>query len=56
MEQRLDATHFMEISKDNITSTIIESGVHNINLLNISLDLSKMANKKTLFVWKIKQK
>ena len=56
MKQRLIPTHFIEICKDKNTSISVESSVHPIKLLNISLDLSKMCNKKTLFLWKIKYK
>lgn len=56
MKQRLIPTHFIEICKDNTTSILIESGIHPIKLLGLSLDLSKICNKKTLFIWKIKYK
>lgn len=56
MKQRLEATHFIEIWKDQWTGQLVNSTLAKIADLEYDILDSKTIGLKTIAIWKIKLK
>lgn len=56
MIQRINATHFIEVSKDSLNQKTVYSNIQKIEYLESFLETSWMFGFNTIAIWKVKFK